>query len=189
MERERTLARHASGAEPAGTACRVLFVEDNPDLAETMQTALEEAGLRVRVTACGDRAHAAYERERPDCVVLDLMLPGRSGFDVCQAIKRTNPAAPVIMLTGIDASESRELARLVGADGYLVKPIDPARLVTEIRAAVRRDHGPHPNGHAAHPERVVLQCRCGRRFQVSAAHRGKRLPCPTCGESLAVPRA
>ena len=126
---------------------------------------------------------------RPDCVVLDLMLPGRSGFDVCQAIKRTNPAAPVIMLTGIDARESRELARLVGADGYLAKPIDPARLIAEIRAAVQRGRGPQPNGHATHADRVMLQCRCGRRFRVSAAHRGRKLPCPTCGESLAVPPA
>jgi DNA-binding response OmpR family regulator len=208
MESERILARRGPAAASAISPCHVLLVEDEADLAEAMQAALEDAGLRVTVMASGEQAHAAYVEQRPDCVILDLILPGRSGFDICQTIKRTDPAATVIVLTGIDAGDSRELARLVGADGYLVKPLDPPRLIAEIRAAVHRTNSKpsekpksksssspgdpaSPNGERiqAPIERVVLRCRCGRRFQVSAAHRGKNLPCPTCGDSLAVPRA
>ncbi|MFN0207789.1 MAG: response regulator transcription factor [Planctomycetota bacterium] len=121
----------------------IVIVEDERDLAELLKHHLSREGYRIRVYGDGRVALAGIERETPDAVVLDLMLPGLDGLEVCRQLRR-NPATapvPIIMLTarGDDADHVAGLE--VGADDYITKPISPRVLVARVRALLRRSSG------------------------------------------------
>ena len=168
-------------------ARQVLLVEDEVDTAEFLKELLEKNGHRVVVAKDGGQAHSAFIMHKPDFVILDLILPGESGFEICERMKQAEETTPILILTAIDLPESRELARRVGADGYLTKPFDPKELLDTIAAIAEqvweRSHLKQPKTN----ERIRFQCSCGKRFKVSAAHKGKTLTCPECGEPVIVP--
>ena len=167
----------------------VLVVEDDRDAADTLKAILEREGFKVRIAKEGGQAQATFVMQKPDFVILDLILPGESGFEICERLKHTDEAVPILIVTAIDLPESRELAEKVGADGYLTKPYEPDRLIATMReiatAVWERTH----LGHEADPTRIRFVCSCGKKFKVSSTHRGKSLTCPQCGEPVAVPRA
>ena len=119
---------------------RVLVVEDDRDIADLVRLYLERAGYATDAVSNGSDAPAAVRREQPDLVVLDLMLPGLDGLEVCRAL-RSDPktaAVPVIMLTA-RAEESDRIAGLeLGADDYVTKPFSPRELAARVRALLRR---------------------------------------------------
>lgn len=116
---------------------RVLIVEDEPSLAETIAYNLREEGYKVSIAADGLSGLDAFRREKPDIVLLDVMLPEIDGIEVCRLIRRDSEA-PIIMLT----AKSREIDKVVGlevgADDYVTKPFGMMELVARIRAALRR---------------------------------------------------
>ena len=97
----------------------VMIVEDDADSADVLKTILERDGFKVRIAKDGGQAQATFVMQKPDFVILDLILPGESGFEICERLKHTDDAVPILIVTAIDLPESRELARKVGADGYL----------------------------------------------------------------------
>jgi len=118
----------------------VLLVEDDPALQVMMRYNLDKLGYRVETASDGEGALALLERARPDVVVLDWMLPGVSGLDVCRAI-RANPAlrdVPVIMLTARSDEQDTIRGLDTGADDYLVKPCSIEALDARLRALLRR---------------------------------------------------
>ncbi|MBI2828877.1 MAG: response regulator transcription factor [Acidobacteria bacterium] len=118
----------------------ILVAEDDRDIAELVAHYLKKAGWSAHVASAGDQA-LAYIRNHPvDVVVLDLMLPGMSGLDVCQALRadRATAGVPVIMLTARAEEADRVKGLELGADDYVVKPFSPNELVARIRALVRR---------------------------------------------------
>jgi len=121
----------------AGGRARVLVVDDDAALAEMLTIVLRTEGFESRVCGCGDRALEAFRDFRPDVVLLDLMLPGRDGIDVCRDI-RAESGVPIVMLTArtdtVDVVHGLES----GADDYVVKPFKPKELVARIRARVRK---------------------------------------------------
>jgi two-component system, OmpR family, alkaline phosphatase synthesis response regulator PhoP len=123
---------------------RILVVEDETPIAEAVGYALRGAGYDVDIVGDGNDALAAT-RERPfDLMVLDLMLPGPSGLDVCRAV-RSDSDLPIVMLTARDAELDRVLGLEIGADDYVTKPFSVAELVSRVRALLRRrdlDRGP-----------------------------------------------
>lgn len=167
----------------------VMVVEDDADAADVLKTILERKGFKVRIAKEGGQAQATFVMQKPDFVILDLILPGESGFEICERLKHTDDTIPVLILTAIDLPESRELAQKVGADGYVTKPYEPDDLIARMRevatAVWERTH----LGHEADPMRIRFVCSCGKKFKVSSNHRGKNLTCPQCGEPVAVPRA
>ena len=169
-------------------AHQILLVEDDPDCAAALKILLEQEGFRVAIARDGGQAQSTFVMRKPDFVILDLILPGESGFEICERLKHTDPGVPILVVSAIDLPESRRLASKVGADGYLTKPFELDELVANIRriadAVWERTHLDHPRETG----RVRFSCRCGKRFKVSAAHRGKSLTCPECGEPLSVPR-
>lgn len=173
---------------PRTVAHHVLVVEDDAETSETLKTILEEHGYRVTLAKDGGQAHAKFSMRKPDFVVLDVILPGESGFEVCDRLKTLDERVPVLILSVIDMDDARNLATRVGADGYLVKPVDPETLVEQIEeiatAAWDRFHSEPSSGQ----ERIRFRCSCGKRFKVSPVHRGRTMTCPDCGESLVVPR-
>lgn len=171
---------------------RILLVEDEADTADFVKTLLETNRFQVVLAKDGGQAHATFVMKKPDFVILDLILPGESGFEICQRFKLTDPAVPVLIVSAIELDDSVNLARRVGADGYLTKPFDPPELITTIRRTAEtvwnRGRAARVKVEDSH-EPVRFNCRCGKRLKVSPAHRGKTMTCPNCGESVTVPRS
>jgi len=117
---------------------KVLIVEDEPDMARGLQFNLEARGFEVVLAADGDAGLRAAAEARPDLVVLDVMLPKRDGFDVCRALRRTQPALPILMLTARGRDEDAVLGLKLGADDYVRKPFSVAELVARIETLLRR---------------------------------------------------
>jgi DNA-binding response OmpR family regulator len=119
---------------------RILVAEDDRDIADLIAHYLRKQGWEPHVVAAGDEA-VAYARRHPiDLVVLDLMLPGLSGLEVCRLLRgdKTTEALPIIMVTARADETDRIVGLDIGADDYLAKPFSPNELVARVRALIRR---------------------------------------------------
>lgn len=129
----------------------ILVVEDEPSFVEALQVGLQREGFDVRVATDGPMALVLFDVVNPDIVLLDLMLPGMSGVDVCRQI-RSKSSTPVIMVTAKDSEVDAVVGLEVGADDYVTKPYRLRELVARIRAVLRRA----PKGGAGDDEVVQL---------------------------------
>jgi two-component system response regulator RegX3 len=116
---------------------KLLVVDDEPALRDTLGYALRQEGFEVELRADGDSGLAAALEDGFDLVILDLMLPGMSGTEVCRRI-RAESAIPIVMLTARDAELDRVLGLEIGADDYVTKPFSMAELIGRVRAILRR---------------------------------------------------
>lgn len=116
---------------------RVLVVDDDPSLAEMLGIILQGEGLEVTFCATGDRAMEAFHDSKPDVVLLDVMLPGIDGVEVCRLI-RAESTVPIVMLTARTDTVDVVLGLESGADDYVTKPFKPQELVARVRARLRR---------------------------------------------------
>jgi two-component system phosphate regulon response regulator PhoB len=118
----------------------VLVVEDEKDVVDLLRYNLKRAGFKVLVANTGDAGLAAVRENRPDVVVLDLMMPGMSGLEVCRVLKEDKETAliPIVMLTAKDEAKDRVKGLETGADDYVGKPFSPRELVLRIQALLRR---------------------------------------------------
>jgi len=116
---------------------KVLVVDDDASLSEMLTIVLRQEGFEPRVVSSGDRALAATREFKPDVVLLDLMLPGKDGVDVCREI-RAESGIPIIMLTAKSDTVDVVVGLESGADDYVVKPFKPKELVARIRARLRK---------------------------------------------------
>src|SRR4030065_1656044 len=122
----------------------VLLVEDEAAIVDVVRRYLERDGYRVRVAADGQRAVDEFQRLRPALVLLDLMLPGLDGWEVCRRIRQQG-GTPVIMLTARDEEADKLIGLELGADDYINKPFSPREVVARVRAVLRRAQaGPAP---------------------------------------------
>lgn len=118
----------------------VLVVDDEPSVRDILSAYLEKAGFRAITAPDGLEAIATAEAERPDLVVLDLMLPGLDGLAVCRSLRATS-SVPILMLTARGEGLERVRGLDLGADDYLGKPFDPNEVVARVRAILRRTAG------------------------------------------------
>ncbi len=116
---------------------RVLVVEDEDSFSDALSYLLRKEGFEVEIAADGPTALTAFDRNGADVVLLDLMLPGLSGTEVCRQL-RTKSSVPVIMLTAKDAEVDKVVGLELGADDYVTKPYSSRELVARIRAVLRR---------------------------------------------------
>jgi two-component system alkaline phosphatase synthesis response regulator PhoP len=126
----------------------ILIAEDDHDIAELISHYLTKAGWSVYVARTGDQALAYVRNHGVDVVILDLMLPGMSGFEVCKALRAERATAhlPVLMLTARTEESDRVKGLELGADDYISKPFSPNELVARVRAVVRRARRAEPAG-------------------------------------------
>ncbi len=120
----------------------ILVIEDEPHITLGLRDALEFEGFRV---ACADTGRAGVQsarQERPDAILLDLMLPDINGYQVCEELRRTDPLVPIIMLTAKSQEADKIRGLDVGADDYVTKPFSVGELVARLRALFRRTHRP-----------------------------------------------
>ncbi|MFM8600381.1 MAG: winged helix-turn-helix domain-containing protein [Mycobacterium sp.] len=153
---------------------RVLIVEDEESLADPLAFLLRKEGFEATVAMDGPSALAEYDRSGADIVLLDLMLPGMSGTDVCRQL-RARSGVPVIMVTARDSEIDKVLGLELGADDYVTKPYSARELIARIRAVLRRlgegDDGLGDSTLEAGPVRMDVE-----RHVVSVA--GKQVPLP-----------
>jgi DNA-binding response OmpR family regulator len=116
----------------------VLVIEDDPRIQKALQRQFSAEGYAVHVVGDGTEGLAACRSLKPIAVILDLMLPGISGRDVCKAIKTQFPETPVIILSAVSEVADKVLLLELGADDYVTKPFSPRELLARLQAAVRR---------------------------------------------------
>jgi DNA-binding response OmpR family regulator len=126
----------------------ILVVDDEPDVVELIRRSLDDEGFDVLYAYDGLSALDLAEREQPDLILLDLMMPMMSGYEVAEQLK-DNPltaAVPVVCLTSADSLTARARAREAGAVGLIMKPFAPSELVQQLRAMLEAHRGQHPEG-------------------------------------------
>lgn len=119
---------------------KVLVVDDDANIREVLKLYLDFEGFAVSLARDGDSALEMFRSDTPDVVILDLMMPGKTGHEVCQAL-RSESNVPVLMLTARDGTEDKLAGFRFGADDYVVKPFDPLEVVARVRALLRRTTG------------------------------------------------
>jgi DNA-binding response OmpR family regulator len=122
-------------------AKKILVVDDEPTLVATLRYNLEQAGYAVATAADGEAALASARSQRPDLIVLDLMLPGLDGFEVCRILRR-EMATPILMLTAKTDEVDKVVGLELGADDYVSKPFGMRELLARVRALLRRAEAP-----------------------------------------------
>ncbi len=127
----------------------ILIAEDDPAIREGLEAALQSDGHETRAAANGVEALARIAERRPDLLLLDVMMPGKSGWDVCAELRRRDPALPIVFLTAKGEEADKVLGLGLGADDYVVKPFGVRELLARVRAALRRAAAPSAADAAA----------------------------------------
>jgi two-component system alkaline phosphatase synthesis response regulator PhoP len=132
-------------SETAGTAT-ILIADDNPQILELLEAYLDPLQVRVTIARDGQATLDAVENDRPDLILLDIMMPRRSGFEVCRLLKRDPRyrAIPIIMVTALNEVADMERARESGADHYLSKPVNKHELLERVRELLDRQRSDSP---------------------------------------------
>ena len=163
----------ADGARADSGRQTVLVVEDEPTIADAVAARLRAEGFLVHVAHDGPAGVSAADQHRPDLVVLDVMLPGYDGLEVCRRVQAERPV-PVLMLTARDDETDKLVGLGVGADDYLTKPFSMRELVARVHALLRRVRRAAELAEAGHS--VAVQCigdleldRAGRRVRRAGA--------------------
>jgi len=122
----------------------ILVIEDDPGIQKVLHRLFTTDGLQVKAAHDGKEALEAMKGPAPEVVILDLMLPGASGKDLCKSLKRVYPNVPIIVLSAISEVSDKVLLLELGADDYVTKPFSPRELLARVQAAIRRLSTPRP---------------------------------------------
>jgi DNA-binding response OmpR family regulator len=132
-KREKAAAGEQNEEQPAGAgAKRILLVDDDPEIIESMRLTLEARGYQILVARDGNQGLVMAERENPDLLILDMMMPKRSGFLVLEKLLRSKPTLPAIMITANEGSRHKAYAEMLGVKDYLRKPFPMDRLLESV---------------------------------------------------------
>lgn len=155
----------------------ILVVEDDPSILTGLVDLLEGEGFAVASARDGKAALAAYRGNKPSLILLDIMIPEKSGLDVCREIRSSDPLTPILMLTAKGQEVDKVVGLEMGADDYIVKPFGVAELLARVRAALRRasaraagakDLTPIAFGDVRVDPKTFAGCKAGRAFPVTA---------------------
>ena len=160
----------------------ILLAEDDPQIREWVTFALEKERHRVRAVTDGVAALTAYNERRPDLIILDIMMPKRSGYEVCREIRKTDKAVPILLLTAKSAEADKLEGFALGADDYVTKPFGVRELMARVSALLRRaglaqTAGPNPSsfpfgGHRINVARRLLIQPDGTEVELTALEVG-----------------
>jgi len=171
----------------------VLVVDSNPESVAQIKPTLEGEGFTVSVAKDGGQAHSTIQMSRPDCVILSLILPGESGFEICEWIKQKDKTIPVLALTTMELKAAKELAARVGVDAYITKPCEVETLgekihiVADIVWTRYHEDEEESDTESVADSRMVFACRCGKKLKVNLKKRGKAMVCPRCSQRVQIP--
>jgi DNA-binding response OmpR family regulator len=117
---------------------RILVIDDDPGVQRAVRRSLEPAGYDIVTAADGGIAMNIFRATAPRLVVLDLRLPGKSGWDLCREIRNESTSVPILVLSAVSDETTKARLRELGADDYMTKPFSPRELVAHVQAAIRR---------------------------------------------------
>lgn len=117
---------------------KLLVIEDDPRIQKALQRQFSAEGFSVAIASDGREGLAAAKAQKPDAVILDLMLPGLSGREVCKGIRAISPGIPVLILSAVSEVADKVLLLEIGADDYITKPFSPRELLARVQVALRR---------------------------------------------------
>ncbi|MGE3182000.1 MAG: response regulator [Phycisphaerae bacterium] len=125
----------------SGNPLNILIADDNPQILELLEAYLEELPVRITLAADGDATLDAVRAEKPDLILLDVMMPRRSGFEVCQVLKADEELSdiPIIMVTALNEIGDAERAREAGAELFISKPVNKLDLLTQVKTFLKLD--------------------------------------------------
>lgn len=147
---------------------KILVVEDEESIRRLITINLSAVGYETRETDTGEKALAMFSSFIPDVMVLDLMLPGISGFEVCQRVRKIRPDIFIIMLTAKSQDTDKILGLELGADDYMVKPFNPLELVARIKAMLRRRTILKVNNNVLKCDQLLLNIAANKFFKNGA---------------------
>lgn len=137
----------------------ILLVEDNPKMTAMVQLYLEQEGFKLLTAAAGPEGEALFREETPQLAILDIMLPGFDGLELCRRIRQRS-TAPILLLTARATDVDKAIGLGVGADDYLTKPFSPTELIARVKALLRRAYQysdtPQNNSHLLGGPRLQL---------------------------------
>lgn len=167
-----TGAQSASTDEGGLLGQRILLVDDERPIVESLRYALEKEGYDVLEASDGSEALALAEKTPPDLVLLDIMLPGMSGFEVCRVLRKES-TVPILILTARTDESDRVVGLDLGADDYIIKPFSVREVLARVRAALRRIQAGTPSGEILRAANVTMDL---ARHEVRVGDRSLRLP-------------
>lgn len=175
------------GEQPA-VVHYIMVVDDDVQSARETKSILDQAGFDARVFKDGGQVHGGLTMERPDLVLLKLILPGESGFEICERLKKQDRFLPVLVYSEIELEAAQKLASKLGADGYIMKPCDPKMLVTTIREVANAVWDRQVDEREGKERgEIHFRCKCGHRMKEKLENRGKVMQCSQCQASVQIP--
>lgn len=166
----------------------IMVVDDDAEAARETKALLNRAGFDAKVFKDGGQVHGGLTMERPDLVLLKLILPGESGFEICERLKKQDRFLPVLVYSEIELEAAQNLASKLGADGYIIKPCEPEVLVATIREVADAVWERQADERATKEKgEIRFRCRCGHRMKEKLEYRGKVVQCSQCQASVQIP--
>lgn len=166
----------------------ILVVDDDAESARETKATLEQAGMEVKIVKDGGQVHGSLSMDRPDLVLLKLILSGESGFEICERLKMQDRYLPVVIYSKIELEAARNLAAKLGADGYIVKPCPPKMLVDTIREVAGVVWDRQTLEREGSEKGVIhFRCKCGHRMKENILNRGKLVTCGQCQALVQIP--
>ncbi len=148
---------------------KILIVEDDPNIAIGLEDNLKMEGFALVLARDGQEALQKVKEDRPDLIVLDIMLPKLSGLDVCRQLKRQGSATPIIILSALGQEADKVMGLELGADDYVTKPFSPRELIVRIKAVLRRIQRSREAGDVYEFDDVKIDFRKYQAFRLRGA--------------------
>lgn len=164
---------------------RVLLVEDDVDAVAEIKSHLEPK-FHVSVVKDGGQCYGSIRMTAPDIILLQLILPGESGFEICEKVKQQHPRLPILIVTEVDLDSAENLAHRVGADGYLTRPYETDKLI-EMMGSCANSVWNRLQDDSKEKGVIRFHCRCGQRLKESFENASKFVTCTECHDKTQVP--
>lgn len=170
---------------------RIMLIEEDAVAIEETKKTLTDNGFEVSITRDGGQAQSIIQMNPPDLILMQVILPGESGFEICEWVKDHYPHIPVLVYSELSLESAFNLAHRVGADGYLTKPASTEKLLDMMqrvaesvwRACQERDESDEEEEQG----KIKFRCRCGEKFKEKIENRGRYITCSACQERLRIP--
>ena len=178
------------GGRSAVLLNRIMLIEEDPAAVEETKKLLSERGFQVSVARDGGQAQGTIRMHAPDLILMQLILPGESGFEICEKVKENYPRIPILIYTEVSLASAINLAERVGADGYLIRPVSPEKLfetMQRVAEAVWEQSQEEDDGNLADDGFIKFRCSCGQRFKEKYENRGKYTTCSGCQNRTRIP--
>ena len=169
---------------------RIMLIEEDAVSVEETKKLLTEKGFQVSVARDGGQAHGTIRMHPPDLILMQVILPGESGFEICEKVKENYPRVPILFYSEVSLVSAVNLGERVGGDGYLVRPASPEKLfdtMQEVAEAVWQQAQEEDDGDMSEDGYIKFKCRCGQRFKEKYENRGKYTTCQGCQSRTRIP--